>query len=98
MNKSYCTKKTCFLPVIGIITINTILIFSLTYEPTWNFDWKHIRKEIRDSVRLIQQNGGVSCGLVGDKAITPQQWYRRIWLIINVQNAHFHIKTDTVSI
>ncbi len=45
--------------------------------------WKEIRPEIIDTIKLIEDNGSVTSGVVGINAKTPQQWHRRKWLIKN---------------
>lgn len=69
---------------IGTLTIAGLMFFlSSAYEPSWTFNWQEIRPEIRDTVKLVERYGSVTSGIVGYAGKTPQQWYRRKWLMKN---------------
>lgn len=67
------------LAVVGLIFI----FLSSAYQPSLTFNWKEIRPEIRDTIKLIENYGSVTSDAVGIAGITPQQWFRRRWVINN---------------
>jgi hypothetical protein len=71
------------LPIGTLAIVGLIFFLSSAYEPNWTFNWEKIRPEIRDTVKLIEDYGSVTIGVVGINAKTPQQWHRRRWLMKN---------------
>lgn len=76
-----------FLSIGTLVIVGIMFFISNAYEPSWVFNWKEIRPEIRDTVKLIERYGSVTSGVVGINAKTPQQWYRRMWLMKNANEA-----------
>jgi len=76
-------NRTIVLPIGTLAIIRLVFFFSSAYEPNWTFNWEEIRPEIRDTVKLIEDYGSVTSGVVGIDAKTPKQWYRRRWLMKN---------------
>ena len=69
--------------MVTTVLLGCLLQISSSYKPGWFYNWHGIRSEIRDSVRLIEQSGIVTSGTVGYLGKTPQQWYRRKWVMKN---------------
>ncbi|WP_425234848.1 hypothetical protein [Ulvibacterium sp.] len=69
-------------PILSIIGIGSVIVFSSFYEKSWTYNWNGIRQQIRDSVKVAER-GWVSSGTIGPGARTPKQLGRRIWLMNN---------------
>lgn len=69
-------------PILAIIAISTLIIFSSFYEKRWSYNWDEIRKQIKDSVE-VAQFGGISNGTVGISGRKPQQFDRHHWIMKN---------------
>ena len=76
-------NRTIALTIGTLAIIGLVFFLSNTYEPNWAFNWEEIRLEIRDTVKLIEDYGCVTSGVIGINAKTPQQWHRRRWLMKN---------------
>ena len=71
------------LPIATLAITSFMFFMSNAYAPSWAFDWRGIRPEIRDTVELIERYGSVTSSVVGYAGKTPQQWHRRRWLMQN---------------
>jgi len=80
-NKSQ-NRFTISFPVLAIIAISTLIIFSSFYEKSWSYNWDGIRKQIKDSIE-VAKFGGISSGAVGYYGRKPQQFDRRHWIMKN---------------
>lgn len=67
--------------------------FFHSYEPDSLFNLA-IRTEILDSVKLIENYGDVTNGVVGYSGEKPQQWHRREWLMQNATDKELQTLTD----
>ena len=76
---------TYFLPLGTLVIVGLLYFFSISYDPSSNYKWNGIRPEIKDTVLLIKEYGGITSGSVGNSGKTPQQWYRRHWFMKQVK-------------
>ena len=83
-----------YLPIMTFIVIGIFFYFSNAYRPSWTFNWNGIRPEIKDTVKLIEEYGGVTGFVVGYHCETPQQFYRRIWFMHNANEFELLKLTD----
>lgn len=66
---------------IFILSFCVILMYVSTYEPSWSFNWKEIRKEVKDSIKIYERNP-ITSGVVGYAAIsTKSEIKRRKWIM-----------------
>ncbi|MEQ8475720.1 hypothetical protein [Fulvivirga sp.] len=87
--KKYSRKKKRLIfafPILSIILIGVITIFSSMYEKSWVYNWSGIRPEIKDSIQMAEY-GGISSGIVGISGIKPKQYDRRHWIMENTTTA-----------
>lgn len=82
-NKSKYWPDTVVFPIGTIVVVGFLFLLSISYTPNWTFNWSGIRPEIRDTVELLQKYGSVTSRIVGYAGTTPQQWYRRRWVMKN---------------
>ncbi len=89
-------KNRCiiYLPIMTFIVIGIFFYFSNAYRPSWTYDWTGIRAEIKDTVKLIEDYGGVTGYIVGYNCVTPRQFYRRIWFMHNANEFELLKLTD----
>ncbi|WPP47978.1 hypothetical protein [Catalinimonas niigatensis] len=87
------------------LKINILIVFSLLTLAGFMFYFFHnhktdslfdpaIRTEILDTVKLIENYGDVTNGVVGYSGKTPQQWHRRQWLMQNATDKELLTLTD----
>ena len=69
-------------PILTIIGIGILFVFSSFYEKSWSYNWTGIREQIKDSVKVAEY-GGISDGLVGELPKKPNQYDRRFWIMEN---------------
>ena len=53
MKKKRTNEKknwTIYLPILSMIFVAILFMYSNSYTEKWNFDWKGIRSEIKDSI------------------------------------------------
>jgi hypothetical protein len=77
-------NKLNFLPIITLGIIGFIYFLSVSYSEKWNFEWKGIRKEIKDSIQALDKFGNLTSEFAGYNMNTPKQWHRQNWLRKNI--------------
>ncbi len=70
------------LPLFTIIGIGFLIVISMYYEPSWNFNWTEIRKEIKDSIKLAEYRG-ITSGTGGMGISTINEVKTRMWIMNN---------------
>lgn len=65
---------------IFILSICVILMYVSTYEPSWCFNWKEIRKEVKDSIK-IYETSSITTGVGGYGYSTQDEVKRRKWIM-----------------
>lgn len=85
---------TSFYPIVIIIVVWVLYNFSIAMNPTYSYNWKNIRANIRDTV--LQQNciGSIAMGAVGYSGSIPKYYYQREWLMNNATNNELVELTD----
>ncbi len=68
-----------FLTIVGL---GFMFLTSMYYEPSWNFNWSNIRKNIRDSITLSKYRG-ITSGVGGMGISTENEVRTRIWVMTN---------------
>lgn len=63
-------------PVLTITGIGILLLFASSYEPKWLYNWSGIRKEIKDSILLVERDG-ISSGVRGNGYSSADEVERR---------------------
>jgi len=72
-----------FLPVFTIAAVSFIFYFSESYHPSWNYNWEGISTEVRDTVKILEDQWAIYSYLVGYGAKTTPEWYRQKWFLKN---------------
>lgn len=78
-----------FLPVLTILIVGVLYFLSYSYSPKWNFNWKGIRPEIKDSIKSLDEYGEITSNAVGYSGRTPNQWHRQHWILKNANKEEF---------
>ena len=78
-----------FLPILTIFIVVILYFLSFSYSQKWNFNWKGIRPEIKDSIKSLDEYGEITSYAVGYSGRTPNQWHRQNWILKNVNREEF---------
>ncbi|MAB47781.1 MAG: hypothetical protein CMC05_04035 [Flavobacteriaceae bacterium] len=81
------------LPILTIIGIGIFAVLTSFYEKTWSYNWNGINEQIRDSVK-VAENNGISSGWVGIAPRRPKQYDRRFWIMNNATESELIKLTD----
>ncbi len=79
MKKKRTNEKknwTIYLPILSMIFVAILFMYSNSYTEKWNFDWKGIRSEIKDSIELFDQYGVITFDETDFSGRKIEQWYR----------------------
>ncbi|SNR15117.1 hypothetical protein [Tenacibaculum jejuense] len=88
-------KETSSLfPIVTFFCVAILFIFSNFYTPKWNFKWKGIRNEIKDSIIALDTYGTITGDAVGYAGRTPQQFYRQKWILKNATPSELYNLLD----
>ena len=83
--KRHSEKRNRFsmlLPILTIVGIGIIVVFFSFYEKSWTYNWNGIRQQIKDSVK-VAENDWVTGRIVGEGAHRPKQYDRIQWIMKN---------------
>ncbi|WP_442267051.1 hypothetical protein ACSIGC_04960 [Tenacibaculum sp. ZS6-P6] len=96
MKKRKCPRQKMnhFLPIITFVFVCSMFSFSIYYTPKWNFKWKGIRNEIKDSIIALDTYGTITGSAVGYAGRTPQQFYRQKWILKNATSSELYSLLD----
>lgn len=91
------TKKrnrfSMIFPILTIIGIGIFTVLTSFYEKSWSYNWNGISNQVRDSVK-VAQNDGISSSLVGIALRKPKQYDRRYWIMNNATKTELIKLTD----
>lgn len=76
-------QKGIIFPIVTLVVVSVALTISSFYEPTWLFNWKDIRQEIKDTIKSVDQYGQIPGYREGYAGETPKQWHQWQWLLNN---------------
>ncbi|MBE9577252.1 hypothetical protein [Flavobacterium proteolyticum] len=85
MENKYKNRKYRFsiaIPILTIIGIGIVTVFSAYYEKKWSFNWSEIRGKIKDSIKIAEIHG-ISNGVGGNGMSTEKEVNRRRWIMEN---------------
>lgn len=97
MKKKRVNEKTnwnIYLPILSMIFVAILFAYSNFYTEKWNFDWKGIRNEIKDSIELLDRSGEITFDKTDFSGRKVIEWYRQKWLLENVNELELVKLTD----
>jgi len=65
-----------FFPLLTIVGVGILVFVASSYEPNWIYNWNGIRKEIKDSILLVEKHG-ITSGIVGNGISSQNEVERR---------------------
>lgn len=74
------------IPLITVIVIGTLIIFTSFYEKNWSYSWNGIRKNIKDSILKVEFRG-ITSGTGGEGKSTMNEVKRRFWVMKNASES-----------
>ncbi|CAM1344524.1 hypothetical protein [Tenacibaculum amylolyticum] len=82
------------LPILTFLMVGFLFIISNSYTPKWNFKWKGIRKEVKDSVQRLDRIGEISSDSISQYGYRLDSYFIHKWLIENVKPLEFYKLLD----
>ncbi|MGJ8594224.1 MAG: hypothetical protein ACSHXF_16865 [Aquaticitalea sp.] len=82
-NSNKRNRFTILFPILTIVGIGIIAVLTSGYEKNWSYNWNDIRKEIKDSIQIADEQG-ITSGIVGvGGRSTEDEIQRRKWIMKN---------------
>ncbi|MCK8482283.1 hypothetical protein [Psychroserpens algicola] len=75
-------RFTIVFPILTIVGLGVITMFSSFYEESWLFDWNGINGSIKDSISVYKYRS-ISSGVGGNGRAMPEEIESRIWIMKN---------------
>lgn len=69
-------RLSTLFPILTIVGVGLLMLLASSYEPKWLFNWKGIRKEIKESILLVEMHG-ITSGIGGNGASNQNEVERR---------------------
>ncbi|CAL2093150.1 hypothetical protein [Tenacibaculum sp. 190524A05c] len=72
-----------YFPIFTFLVVAFLFSFSSFYSPKWNYDWRGIRKQVKDSILKFDYYGSISWDSTNQFGDRLQSYFTHRWILDN---------------